>query len=67
MELLQDFLSIFIKIFLGNMLMIKDELDHFKERFSKLVQIFVSKSTGCSSTSRGSEWQLITPFEWLFA
>ncbi len=21
----------------------------------------------CSSTSRGSEWQLITPFEWLFA
>ncbi len=23
--------------------------------------------TGCSSTSRGSEWQSITPFEWLFA
>ncbi len=32
-----------IKIFLGNMYVIKDELDHVKEKFAKLIQIFLSK------------------------
>ncbi len=37
------FLTI-IKIFYGNMYLIKYELDHFEEKFTKTLQIFVKKS-----------------------
>ncbi len=45
MELLQEFLSI-LKIFLGNIYVIKDDLDHFEEKFAKLVQFVLSVRYG---------------------
>jgi hypothetical protein len=42
MTQLQNFLS-FFKIFYGNMFVIIDELDHFEENFSNILQIFLSK------------------------
>jgi hypothetical protein len=38
-ELIKDFLSI-LKFFQGNVYVIKGELDHFDEKFAKIIQIF---------------------------
>ncbi len=39
---LQDYLSI-LKIFYGSMNVRKDELENFKEKFAKVLQVFTSK------------------------
>ena len=44
MELPQDFWRI-LKIFQGNMYVIKDKLDRFKEKLAKIIQTIMSKSS----------------------
>jgi RAB protein geranylgeranyltransferase component A len=44
MELPQDFCRI-LKIFQGNMYVIKDKLDRFKEKLAKIIQTIMSKSS----------------------
>jgi|LakMenE01Jun11ns_1017448.scaffolds.fasta_scaffold6856481_1 hypothetical protein len=39
MGLIKDFFG-FLKIFYGNMYVIKDEIDHLDEKFAKIIQIF---------------------------